>query len=258
MSSWIRHAKGKVSTKLNARPVFYGDTSSQQELTAIFLDVLGCYIYSQRFGEITRIYDPTNLVKSALVYNPQLSLLSERPKDGALLSQTSILDILKAMTFSDIKKYATGLLIYNPTFQKYIKEILEKAFIRSAFDFGIQLTNVSGNDFQAYTNVISEYQKKSRKQSLSIYVKTNSPSEFQEFQKVCNSSWKLTTLGNLVPKNLLEKEMTQLSEIQIFAIVPAAILDLRSNFGKYAYLMHRNPKGYEFFTDLNNTPWSLY
>jgi hypothetical protein len=258
MSSWIRHAKGKVSAKLNARPVTYGDTSSHQELTAIFLDVLANYIYFQRVGEITRIYDPTNLVKSALVYNPQLSLLTERPKDGTLLSQSSLVGTLKSLSFSEIKKYATGLLIYNPTFQKYIKDILEKAFIRSVFDFGVHITNVSANNFQEYLDVINEYQKKTRKQTLSIYVKTDSYKEFQEFQKVCNSSWKLTTLSNVVPKNLLEKEMTELSEIQIFAIVPAAILDLHGNFGKYAYLMHRNPKGYEFFTDLNKTPWSLY
>lgn len=259
MSSWIRGSKGKSYAKPVARPTFYTDLSSCADMTSMYLNVLGTYIYAQRLGETALILDSTGLIANTLKYNPQLKIIAEPYENSSLINKNTIQDVTDVMPFSDIKKHAINIFQYSTNFNKSIIDVLERASIKSVFDIGIHLIcDSSGTELPFYVDAIKQYQKRVKKPTMSIYVKADSYATVTKFQQVCDPSWKLTSLSKTPATNFMQGNLRDLAEVQIFAVLPAALLDFREPIDRFMYVMHRNPRGYDFFKDLNEKAWSIY
>jgi hypothetical protein len=258
MSSWIRGSKGKAFAKPVARPTFYSDLTGCTDIPSMYLNVLGTYIFAQRMGEPAIFVETTGLISNTLKFNPQLQIKDKPLENSSLINTDSIKNMTDAMVFSDIKKFASSIFQYTPLFNRSILDILEKASIKSVFDIGVHITcDSSGTQLPLYVNAIKEFQKRTRKQALSIYIKAASYSVVTQFQTLCDPSWKLTSLSKTPVTDFMQANLRELAEVQIFAVLNAAILDFSFPIDRYIFVMHRNPKGYEYFKEINNRPWTL-
>ena len=223
------------------------------------MNVLGTYIFAQRMGEPAILLETTGLIENTLTFNPQLRIVDKPLENSSLIDTTSIKDMTDAMVFSDIKKYAMNVFQYTPTFNRSILDVLDKAFIKSVFDIGVHLScDSSGTQLPFYVDAIKVYQKRTKKPALSVYVKASSYDLVLRFQALCDPSWKLTSLSKTPVTEFLQHSLRDLAEVQIFAVLNAAILDFNDPVDRFMFVMHRSPKGYEYFKELNNKPWSIY
>ena len=256
MSSWNRgvrtYAKAKVSLP------FYYDLTTTSNISDTFLNLLGAFIYSQRQNERCVIYDPNNLIAQSLRYNPQLKLMPEIPEKTDRLSLETCVNVVSNVKFADVQKAAANLFQYLPDFNRSILQVLEQASIKTAFDFGLHLdSGATKENIAFYVNSIKEYQKKTRKATLSIYVMADSYKDVTDFQTSCDPSWKLTSLSRFPLKDISSQAFRELAEIQIFAVLPAAILNFDYAIDRFIYIMQRNIKGYDYFKEESGKTWSL-
>jgi len=256
MSSWNRgvrtYAKPKVSLP------FYYDLTTTSNISDTFLNLLGAFIYSQRQNERCVIYDPNNLIAQSLRYNPQLKLMPEIPEKTDRLSLETCVNVVSNVKFADVQKAAANLFQYLPDFNRSILQVLEQASIKTAFDFGLHLVSgATKENIAFYVNSIKEYQKKTRRATLSIYVMADSYKDVTDFQTSCDPSWKLTSLSRFPLKDISSQAFRELAEIQIFAVLPAAILNFDYAIDRFIYIMQRNIKGYDYFKEESGKTWSL-
>jgi hypothetical protein len=166
--------------------------------------------------------------------------------------------MLENVSFSEIQKYAASLFEYTSEFNRGILQALEKALIRTAFDIAIHINDDgSGSSFTKYSGIISEYQKKSKKAKLNVYILANNYQTVLNFQKVCDPSWKITTLSKFPVTDAISLLFMRLAEVQVFAVVEAAVLDFSFPMDRFIYIMQRNAKGYAFLRESTGTKWSI-
>ena len=257
MSSWIRNAKVYANPK-QVIPFFY-DISNTTEISRTFLEVLGAAIYSKKQNEKCTIYDPNEFLSIALMYNPNIKVIKTAPENTNSISIKSLKDITATIPFSEIKSYAADIFKYQSLFNQSILNVLKAASIRSAFDMVIHLvTDASGVNIPFYLSTIKEYQKKTKKAALNLYIMTDSYANITAFQAVADPSWKLTSLSKFPPTDAASALFQQLAEVQIFAVAPAAILDFQYALDRFIYVMQRNPKGFEFFRELHSSVWTIF
>jgi hypothetical protein len=257
MSSWVRGVKTYAKPK-QVVP-FYYDISNTTEISRTFLEVLGAAIYSKKQNEKCTIYDPNDFLSLALMYNPNIKVVRAAPENTNQISMKSLKDITATMKFSEIKAYAADIFKYQSVFNQSILNVLKNASIRSTFDMVIHLvTDASGVNIPFYLSTIKEYQKRSKKAVLNLYLMTDSYANVTAFQAVSDPSWKLTSLSKFPPTDAASAIFQQLAEVQIFAVAPAAILDFQYALDRFIYVMQRNPKGFEFFRELQNTEWIIF
>jgi hypothetical protein len=257
MSSWIRNAK--VYAKPKQVVPFYYDISNTMEVSRTFLEVLGAAIYSKKQNEKCTIYDPNEFLSLALMYNPNIKVIKSAPENTNRISMKSLTDITANMKFSEIKAYAADIFKYQSLFNQSILNVLKTASIKSTFDMVIHLvTDASGANIPFYLSTIQEYQKRSKKATLNLYIMTDSYANITAFQAVADSSWKVTSLSKFPPTDAASAVFQQLAEVQIFAVASAAILDFQYALDRFIYVMQRNPKGFDFFRELNGSEWVIF
>jgi hypothetical protein len=257
MSSWNRGKK--LVPKAKPVPISYYDLTTTNDVASTYLNFLGTYIYSQKLGETCNVYDPNKFINITLKYNPQVKFITDIPDNSTTLNEKSLSSITSTLKFADIQRYASIIFQYTAPFNRSVIDVLEKASIKTVFDIGIHLTtDSSGIVLPIYSDILSEIQKKSKKATLTVYVMADSYEIVKQFQGKCDPSWKITSLSKTVPKNESEVIVQRLAEVQIFAASPAVVLDFSNSIDRFIYLMQRNPKGYDFFREVNGLSWSLF
>ena len=232
--------------------------SSTTDVTRAYLELLAVYIYSRRMNETCTIYEPNGFIGDSIKSSPQLRVIKEVAEDSEQLKLDSALQMLENLSFSEIQKYAASLFEYTPEFNRGILQALDKATIRTAFDIAIHVNDDgSGSTFQYYSGLISEYQKKSKKAKLNVYILANTYQTVLNFQKVCDPSWKITTLSKFPAADATSLLFMRLAEVQIFAVAPAAVLNFSFPMDRFIYIMQRNPKGYSFLRESTGTNWAI-
>lgn len=163
------------------------------------------------------------------------------------------------MKFSEIQEYASTVFFYTPDFNNAILQVIQRAAIRAVFDIAIHITaDESGTvDMAYYINTLKDYQKRIKKNTLSVYVMAPSFSVVTQFQKAGDPSWNVISLSKFPMVTAADLMFRELAEVQIFAVSPAAILDFTNALDRFIYLMQRNPKGYTFFREVNGREWTL-
>jgi hypothetical protein len=257
MSSWNRGRK--LVPKAKPAPISYYDLTTSSDVTSTYLNFLGTYIYSQKLGESCNIYDPNKFINATLKYNPQIKFITNIPDNSTVLNEKTLSSITSTLKFGDIQSYASNIFQYTAPFNRSVIEVLEKASIKTVFDIGLHLTvDPSGIILPIYSDILTAIQKKSKKATLAVYAMADSYETVKQFQGTCDPSWKVTSLSKTVPKNESEAILQRLAEVQIFAALSAAVLDFSNPIDRFIYLMHRNPKGYDFFREINGLSWSLF
>ena len=257
MSSWIRGAK--TYAKRTITVPFYYDITQSNNIASTFLELLGAFIYSRKQNENCTIYDPNGLINDALRYNPGIKMIKEVPENTTQISLASLINTSKTMKFSEIQQHASSIFQYMPAFNTSILQVIQRASIRSAFDIALHITaNESGNvDLGYYVNVVRDYQKRIKKANLSIYVMADSFQLVTQFQRAGDNGWNVISLSKFPITNRSDLLFQELAEVQIFAVVPAAVLDFSHSIDRFIFLMQRNPKGYPYFREVKNREWAI-
>lgn len=254
MSSWII-AKNKQRKKVTVITKYH-DTSLSGDVFSMYLEYLSAYCYSQKLGEVCNVWDSNGLIKESLKLTPQVKLLKEKPEIKAL-SLDEYKTITDKLTFKEIQKIAASLIVYDDALNRSVVKALDKAGIKTIFDIGIQL--VTGADeilLKRFTALVKAFQVKSKKDKLNIYVMADSYDSVVDFQKLCDPSWKVTSLSKNVPRDSTENFIQVLAEVQIMTALPALMLDFYRPVDKFIYLMRRNEK-LDYYFELNSTEWKL-
>jgi len=252
MSSWII-AKNKQKKKV---PVItmYHDTSLSGDVFSMYLDYLSAYIYTQRLGETCNVLD-SGIIKDTLKLTPQVRLLKDKPEVEPI-KMDDCKALVSKLTFKEIQKFALTLIVYDEALNRSVIRVLEKAGIKSMFDIGIQLISADENVLKRFTAIIKGYQVRSKKEKMNIYVMADSYDMVVEFQKLCDPSWKVTSLSKSVPTNSSDVFVQVLAEVQIMTALPALILDFNVPVDRFIYLMQRNSK-LDYFVEMNSMDWQL-
>jgi len=255
MSSWII-AKNKQKKKVTVITKYH-DTSLSGDVFSMYLDYIGAYCYSTKLGETCNVWDLNGLIKDSLKLTPQVRLLKEKPEVEPLGIQ-EYKALTEKLTFKEIQKIATGLIVYDDALNRSVVKALDKVGIKTIFDIGIQL--VTGADealLKRFAALVKAFQVKSKKEKLNIYVMADSYESVTEFQKLCDPSWKITSLSKNTPRDSTENFIQVLAEVQIMTALPALVLDFNRPVDRFIYLMRRNEK-LDYFVELTSTEWKLF
>ena len=257
MSSWIRGAK--TYAKRTITVPFYYDITQSKNIASTFLELLGAFIYSRKQNENCTIYDPNGLINDTLRYNPGIKMIKELPENTNQISLASLINTSKTMKFPEIQQHASSIFQYMPAFNSSILQVIQRASIRAVFDIALHLTaNESGNiDLAYYINVVRDYQKRIKKANLSIYVMADSFQLVTQFQKAGDNGWNVVSLSKFPVANGSDLLFREMAEVQIFAVVPAAVLDFSHSIDRFIFLMQRNPKGYAYMREVKNREWAI-
>jgi len=254
MSSWII-AKNRQRKKVTVITKYH-DTSLSGDVFSMYLDYISAYIYTQKLGETCNIWDSNGLIKESLKLTPQVKLLKEKPEIDAL-SLDEYKTMTDKLTFKEVQKIASSLIIYDESLNRSVIKALDKIGIKTVFDIGIQL--ITGADLvllKRFTALVKAFQVKSKKEKLNIYVMADSYDSVIEFQKLCDPSWKLTSLSKNPPRDSTENFIQVLAEVQIMTVLPALILDFNRPVDRFIYLMQRNAK-IDYFVEMSSKEWTL-
>jgi hypothetical protein len=257
MSSWVRGAK--TYAKRTMTVPFYYDITTSKNIASTFLELLGAFIYSRKQNENCTIYDPNGLINDTLRYNPGIKMIKEVPENTSQISLASLINTSKTMKFPEIQQHASTIFQYMPAFNTSILQVIQKASIRGVFDIALHITaNESGNvDLGYYVNVVRDYQKRIKKANLSIYVMADSFQLVTQFQKAGDNGWSIVSLSKFPVANASDLLFQEMAEVQIFAVVPAAVLDFSHSIDRFIFLMQRNPKGYAYMREVKNREWAI-
>ena len=206
-------------------------------------------------GNPCYIWDPMGIIKNTLRQNPQVRVLKDKPEENTE-SMTTYTSLVSEIKLTDIQKVASALLNYNVGFGQEILSTIEKAGIKPTFDIGIHLVrDISGPNLpvlKKYVELIKVYQKKARKDKLSIYVMADNYSVVTQFQTYCDPTWKVTSLSKTPSGSITQT----LADIYIMTSVPAMILEFDRPADRFIYMMQKN-KILEYFAELKSQPWYL-
>jgi hypothetical protein len=255
MSSWII-AKNKLRKKV-AVITKYHDTSLSGDIFSMYLEYLAAYCYCQKVGETCNVWDSNGLIKDSLKLTPQVRLLKEKPEVEPL-TLNEYKTLTDKLIFKEIQKIATGLIVYDDALNRSVIKVLDKLGIKTIFDIGIQL--VTGADevlLKRFAALVKAFQIKSKKEKLNIYVMADSYDSVTDFQKLCDPSWKVTSLSKNPPRDSTENFIQVLAEVQIMSALSALILDFNRPVDRFIYLMRRNEK-LDYFVELTSTEWKLF
>jgi hypothetical protein len=252
MSSWII-AKNKQRKRVIVINMYH-DASLSGDVFTMYLDYLSAYIYTQRLGETCNVWE-SGIIKDTLKLTPQVRLLIEKPEVEPIKMNDCKVMVSK-LTFKEIQKIASSLIVYDDALNRSVIKALDKAGIKSIFDIGIQLVSADVNLLKRFASLIKAYQVRSKKDKMNIYVMADSYDMVVEFQKLCEPSWKVTSLSKNMPTSSDDIFIQVLAEVQIMTALPALILDFNKPVDRFIYLMQRNPK-LDYFVELNSMDWSL-
>ena len=255
MSSWII-AKNKQKKKVTVITKYH-DTSLSGDVFSMYLDYIGAYCYSTKLGETCNVWDSNGLIKDSLKLTPQVKLIKEKPEVAPLGIQ-EYKGITDKLTFKEIQKIAASLIVFDEALNRSVIKALDKAGIKTIFDIGIQLvTGVDLTLLKRFAILVKAFQVKSKKEKLNVYVMADSYDSVLEFQKLCDPSWKITSLSKNPPRDSTENFIQVLAEVQIMAALPALILDFNRHVDRFIYLMRRNEK-LDYFVELSSKEWTLF
>jgi len=258
MSSWII-AKSRP-TKKKSSVTKYHDTASSPDVFSMYMSFIGSYIYSQKMGESCNVWDDNGLLKSTLKVNPQVKYLKDKPEEATVLGNKDYTGFVSQMKFKEIQKIAGSVISYDQTLNQSVIRFLDKAGVRAMFDIGIHLERDPAGpnlgQLKKYAASIKAYQTKAKKDTLAVYIMSDSYAAVSHFQTYCDTSWKITALCKNPAKDSDSAFIQAMAEVQIMTAVPALVLDFDRPVDRFIYLMQRNQR-LDYFVEMNGKDWSL-
>lgn len=255
MSSW---ANRNVVLSKKPRITSFFPAQVTSDIPALLLEYLVSYIYSVKMGERLYVVDSIGLLATLYKYNPQISYLKTTPEDGTPMRISDAKGIVAKVKQADIQKYAAGLLEYTPEFNRAVVDTLTRSQIKTLFDIGVHVVSDDTDVIKATVDLVTAFaKKKAKKSSLLVFVMAPNAATVAAFQKAGDSTWIVTSLQKLPPKDADEAFIRQMAEVQVLSVQSALVLDFTQSIDRYTYLMHRNIKDMEYLKTTNSTTWQL-
>jgi len=260
MSSWIiaRNVAPRKKTLIVSK---YLDASNVSDMPGLYLNYLAAYIYSQKMGEPCSVWDPTSILRNTLRAHPQVRFLKEVTEEQTTMTSDMFKSLVSSVKFKDVQKIAADLIFYDTVFNREVVNVIQKAGIKSTFDIGIHLLrDVTGPNlaaFKMYSDLLKAFQKKSKKDKLSIYIMADQYSVITQFQSYCDPSWTIVSLSKSPAVGPDNEFIHLMADIQIMTALPALVLDFDRSADKFIYLMQRYRGGLTYFTEIDGLEWNL-
>jgi len=259
MSSWI--IAKNLPKKKKVVITNYHDATNVADVPKLYMEYLASYIYNTKMGEQFNVLDSTGILRNTLRVAPHVRLLKEQVEDSTANPVGTYAPVISKLKFKDVQKFASDVLLYDSEFNRSVVRVIERVGIKTVFDIGIHLVkDITGPNlpaFKLYSEQLKEYQKKSKKASLSIYVMSDSYSVVTQFQAYCDPSWKVISLSKTQPATPDEQIIQTMADIQIMSALPSLVLDFSRSTDRYIYMMQRNKNGLEFFAEVKGREWAL-
>ena len=260
MSSWIiaRNVAPRKKTQIVSK---YFDASNVTDMPGLYLNYLAAYIYSQKMGEPCSVWDPTSILRNTLRVHPQVRFLKEIMQEQISMSSDTFRPLVSPVKFKDVQKIATDVMFYDPAFNREVVNVIQKAGIKSTFDIGIHLVrDVTGPNlaaFKMYSDILKTFQKKTKKDKLSIYIMADHYSVITQFQAYCDPSWTIVSLSKSPAVGADNEFIHLMADIQVMTALPALALDFGRSADRFIYMMQRHRGGLTYFTEIDGLEWNL-
>jgi hypothetical protein len=226
----------------------------------MYMSFIGSYIYSQKMGESCNVWDDNGLLKNTLKVNPQVKYLKDKPEEATVLGNKDYTGFVSQMKFKEIQKIAGSIISYDQTLNQSVIRFLDKAGVRAMFDIGLHLERDPAGPNLAQLKKcaasIKAYQTKAKKDTLAVYIMSDSYATVSHFQTYCDQSWKITALCKNPPKDSDSAFIQAMAEVQIMTAVPALVLDFEKPVDRFIYMMQRNQR-LDYFVEINSKDWTL-
>ena len=228
-----------------------------------FFNFFMCYLYAQNKKKILYLKDTKNNLSSD--YHLILDTFQDLPgiqytyHDGVTIQQLypkELTTFYEGLGIEVLKKEAKRIFQLQPSVQT---NVLSYRKGLPSFDLGIHIRSgdkittgeMKAIPFQNYIDAIHRYQTLFHKQTLSIYVMTDSTNAFKEVQKKADSSWTLFNIPSPIqnPNGHVQSSYNQmpskqkmaafhhfLAELQILQQCPALLVTFSSNIGRFLRL----------------------
>lgn len=256
MSSWMNRSANTQKRQIRV-PNYSEFSITNGDIYQSMIDLLAVYIFNQKMGERSYIYDSLNFLSNFINQNPQLQILKELPDKASKINVNDTRGVISNLKFLEVQRNAGSLFVYRPDFNGAVLDTLQKNGIRSIFDIGVHLVPDASGSFVNQIQFIHAYQQKTKKPSLTVFLASNNPSHIQAFTRLADPTWKISHVHKVLPKTADEHFIARMAEVQVLTTTPALILDYEQSFSRFVHLMHRNMRDIEYLKTVTPRSWSL-
>ena len=260
MTSWIKHNIVKPIGQAVEKSSFLFETTD-----AGFCSQFNNYLYAVLYArsEKTPLYvnDSINAVsiRYPLIQNTFVKMADVNFTDIQITTATNLKKRIPQMrTFLnrvELGDTAKDILTWNPTILKDINNILDDTNIPNTFDVGV---NIRSGDMaletklvpvNTYIEAVRDFQKKSKKDTLDVFLMTDSANSLEEFKKKKDPSWNIFILKypvdmtghtqrdfNALPtKQRKDAYLDFVTELFIMQQIPYIVCTFSSNVGRFLH-----------------------
>jgi hypothetical protein len=258
MTSWLTKSAFKPVPKKDS---FMFETDANG-FCLQFNQYLYATLYAKSQGHRLYVNDTTNAVsvRYGLIQNTfaRVTDLSDvQFRDSQLLTATSlknrvqpIRDFLSKITPDILRVSASEILNWNSGLLEKIQPLVDE--VKAELDIGVHMrTNtMKPIPVEKYLQEVRNYQDKSKKKVLNVFLMSDSPELIKDFTKKKHPSWAIYTLRspllmgghkqlefNAAPNRVrMDSYLYFLAELYTMQQIPYIICNLGSNVGRFLYL----------------------
>jgi hypothetical protein len=269
MTSWIRVPPKRQEEKSS----LFFETSDAGFCTN-FNQFLYAYAYSVSQGKPLAVYDLANPVSISypLLKNTFADVSGVTYTDGmtTLTSSTRrlisrVMANANAIPVSTLREYAHKLFHWKQTMIPTLQNLVTAGNLPESFDLGVHMRmgdRVTTRDRRAitvdeYVRAAKKFQNDSKKDTLDIFLMSDSYTGITEFKKKADSSWTVYTLPSVLPnpeghiqsqfnsspaRGRLPAYNTFMAELVVMQSISDIICKLSSNVGRFLYYTVEHPE----------------
>jgi hypothetical protein len=268
MTSWIQAPPRK---KVVEKSYFFQTNDSG--FCSNFNQFLYAYVYTQSLSRTLEVYDMANAVSinfplinntfgdiSGVVYKDSMSANATnlRRDNFTLRSYLERMENASKTSAESLRAVAQRIFQWNPSLITTIQEILSSANLPGEFDLGVHIRvgdKITTGEAKPialdnYIRAVKSFQASSKKDTLAIFLMSDSLNVISEFKKKSDSSWKIYTLPpalpnpdghvqnqfNISPSRVrLAAYNTFMAELLVMQSISNIVCTLSSNVGRFLY-----------------------
>jgi hypothetical protein len=266
MTSWIKVQPKKALVKSS---LLFETTDS--DLCTDFNQFLYAYLYSVSEDKTLEVYDLNNSVSLnyPLLKSTFVDMSGVKYVDGIGINTMStkrsinrVMQNVRSMPLDTVRSRAQALFQWNPSLIPALQSVLAGSNLPAEFDLGVHIhvgDNITTRDRRAvtvdeYVRAVKKIQGDSKKETLDIFLMSDSANAIAEFKKKADSSWTIYNLP-FVAKNdpmgrsnrslanaRLNAYRSFMTELLIMQSISNIVCLLSNSVGRFLYLTVEFPE----------------
>jgi hypothetical protein len=254
MTSWANMKTVSLKKKEPVRNFF----SSEEDYATATLKFLYTYVYLQRNADPFFVYDQQGYFQPLLKTSPTIHYIKETGQGTNYADNINSFDpVFKTINLQSFRRTIASVYQYNPFVLSQIESIVSTSGLRKqVYDVGIVL-DISGC-VPTVINGLKQFQKRTGKKTLSIFVMTQDMNLLREFATKGDVSWSYVSLMRTNPPKDKEYLLYKtLAELQIMRDIEQLALRFSSPLGKLLYLTSTKVLTESQVIRVDNSSWKL-